>query len=144
MTVGRWSGPAVIDTDVYSAELVPGSALADRYRTLTLGRPTFISFQTAAEIRFGGLLRGWGEARTFRMEARIAAAETVNSGPELIATYAQLKVDCHRVGHPLAQKIHDGDRWVAATALRLGLPLVANDGIFNGVPGLVVESRRLG
>jgi predicted nucleic acid-binding protein len=76
------------------------------------------------------------------MEARLAAAETVHSGPELIAIYAQLKVDCHRVGNPLAQKIHDGDRWVAATAIRLGLPLVANDGIFDGVPGLQVETRR--
>lgn len=139
MTPPQWRGPAVIDTDVYSSELIPGSALAERDRPLTLGRPTFISFQTAAEIRFGAVLRGWGEARRLRMEARLAAAETVHSGPQLIAFYVQLRADCHRAGHPLAQKIHDGDRWVAATALRLDLPLVANDRIFDDVPGLRVE-----
>lgn len=78
------------------------------------------------------------------MEARLAVAETVESGFELIAVYAQLKVDCHRAGHPLAQKIHDGDRWIAATAIRLDLPLVANDRIFGNVPGLRVETLRDG
>jgi hypothetical protein len=35
-----------------------------------------------------------------------------------------------------------GDRWIAATALRLGDPLVSDDRIFEGVPGLVLESVR--
>ena len=35
---------------------------------------------------------------------------------------------------------HDADRWIAATALRLGVPLVSNDQIFKNVPGLVLES----
>lgn len=137
-SIGR-RGPAVVDTDVFSADLVPGSLLAARYRSLTLERPTFISFQTAAEIRFGAQLRGWGTGRLQRMESRLAAAEVIDSGPELIETYVQLRVACHRAGHPLAQKIHDADRWVAATAIRLNLPLVANDGIFDDVPGLSVE-----
>jgi predicted nucleic acid-binding protein len=132
-------GPAVIDTDVFSADLIPGSLLAARFRHLTLGRPTFISFQTAAEIRFGAMLRGWGASRLGRMESRLAAAEIVDSGPELIETYVQLRVACQRAGHPLAQKIHNADRWVAATALRLELPLIANDRIFDDVPGLQLE-----
>ena len=73
------------------------------------------------------------------LEARIGAAETVHTGPELILTYARLRTDCERIGHALAQRDHDADRWVAATALRLGIPLVSNDGIFDGVPGLLVE-----
>jgi hypothetical protein len=36
-----------------------------------------------------------------KLEARIAAAETVHSGPELILTYARHRVDCERVGHAL-------------------------------------------
>lgn len=31
------------------------------------------------------------------------------------------------------------DRWVAATALRLQIPIVSNDDIFSDVPGLTVE-----
>lgn len=34
------------------------------------------------------------------------------------------------------QKEHEADRWIAASALWLGLPLVAHDGIFRDVPGL--------
>lgn len=41
-------------------------------------------------------------------------------------------------GHALGQKIHEADRWVAATALALELDLVAGDRIFDDVPGLRV------
>jgi hypothetical protein len=41
-----------------------------------------------------------------------------------------------RAGHAIGQKLHDGDRWVAATAIRYGVPLVSHDGIFRGAPGL--------
>jgi len=54
----------------------------------------------------------------------------------MAAIGARLRVDCERVGHGLAGKEHEGDRWVAATAIRLGLPLVAHDGIFFDVPDL--------
>jgi predicted nucleic acid-binding protein len=39
---------------------------------------------------------------------------------------------------PLEQKDHEADRWVAATAMRLDLPLVAHDAIFANV-----ENARL-
>ena len=53
-------GPVVVDTDVYSARLLPSSTLARRYEPLLVGRVEFISFQTVAEVRYGVLLRGWG------------------------------------------------------------------------------------
>jgi hypothetical protein len=56
-------GPIVIDTDVFGADIVPGSKLANLYEPIIVGRPAFISFQTAAELRYGALLRNWGEAR---------------------------------------------------------------------------------
>ena len=52
----------------------------------------------------------------------------------------RLRFDCERIGHALGQRDHDADRWIAATALRLGVPLVSNDQIFENVPGLVFES----
>ena len=133
-------GPIVIDTDVYGAQLVPGSALAAVYEPIIIGRPAFISFQTAAELRYGALRRNWGETRMRKLEARIASAETVHTGPELVLTYARLRAQCERIGHALSQREHNADRWVAATAIRLGVPLVSNDGIFRNVPGLVLES----
>ena len=139
MTVHVHRGPIVIDTDAFGADLVRRSALAERYEPIIVGRPAFISFQTAAELRYGALRRQWGDRRMQALEARISAAETVHTGPELILVYANLRAQCERVGHALAQREHDADRWVAATALRLGFPLVSNDGIFDGSPGLVVE-----
>jgi len=64
----------------------------------------------------------------------------VHSGPELVLTYARLRVDYARIGHALAQREHNADWWIAATAIRLGIPLVSNDGIFRYVPGLVLET----
>jgi predicted nucleic acid-binding protein len=128
----------VVDTDVYGASLVPGSKLAERYEPLIVGRPAFISFQTVAELRYGASLRGWGSARMRKLDAKISNAEVVHTGPSLIEVYVGLRVDCKRSGHGLAQRAHDADRWIAATALRLGIPLVSNDGIFDQVPGLTV------
>lgn len=134
-------GPIVIDTDVYGADIVPGSRLAEVYEPIIAGRPAFISFQTAAELRYGALRRHWGDVRMTKLEARINQAEVVHSGPELVLTYAQPRVDCERIGHALHQRDHDADRWVAATALRLAIPLVSNDHIFANVPGLTLLTR---
>jgi predicted nucleic acid-binding protein len=136
----RSRGPIVIDTDVFSADLVPGSRLAERYAPTITGRPAFISFQTAVELRYGAIRRGWGTARMLRLEAKIAHVEVVHTGPELVLVCAQLRANCEAIGHALAQREHTADRWIAATALRLGVPLVSNDTIFRRVPGLTLET----
>ncbi len=128
MTASRSRGPIVIDTDVFSAELVPGSRLAERYAPVITGRKAFISFQTAAEGRYGALRRGWGTARMLKLETKIHRVRVVHTGPELVLVYAQPRADCEAAGHALAQREHNADRWIAASALRLGIPLVSNDG----------------
>ncbi len=140
MSTSRPHGPIVIDTDVFSAGLVPGSRLADRYTPVIAGRPAFISFQTVAEVRFGALRRGWGTARMASLDAKLQLTGIVHTGPELVLVCAQLRADCEAAGHALAQREHNADRWIAATAIRLGIPLVSNDRIFRGVPGLALES----
>lgn len=96
--------------------------------------------QTAAELRYGALQRGWGDARQAKLEATIQRAEVVHTGPDLILVYARLRVACRVAGHALAQREHNADRWIAATAVRLGVPLVSNDGVFRKVPGLTLET----
>jgi len=133
-------GPVVVDTDVFSARLIPESSLAQRYEPLPVGRVEFGCLQSVAEIRFGALLRGWGGARLRRMEAVIDGTEIVHTGPELLRTHVELRVACTRIGHALSQRDHDADRWIAATALRLGIPLVSNDRVFENAPGIQVQS----
>lgn len=137
MTARR--GPIVIDTDVFSADL-SDTTLITVYEPIIVGRPAFLSFQTVAELRYGALRRGWSTARVRKVDAKIATAEVVHSGDELVAVYAQLRADCVRFGHALGQRDHDADRWIAATALRLAIPLVSNDRIFENTPGLQLES----
>jgi predicted nucleic acid-binding protein len=71
-----------------------------------------------------------------RLEDRIASAEIVWPGPDLAAAYVDLRVACAAQGHALGERIHEADRWIAATAVWLGVPLVTHDGVFRNTPGL--------
>lgn len=133
-------GPVVVDTDVFSGRLIANSLLARRYEPLLAGRAEVISFQTVAELRYGARLSGWGAVRLARLEGAIAGVEVLHTGDEIINAYADLRVACTRAGHALHQRQHDADRWIAATAVRLGIPLVSNDGVFHDTPGLTLES----
>jgi predicted nucleic acid-binding protein len=42
-----------------------------------------------------------------------------------------------------SQPEHNADRWIAATAVRLGVPLVSNDTIFRNAPGVELETFDL-
>jgi predicted nucleic acid-binding protein len=135
-------GPVVIDTGVFAARLTPsGSLLAARYRPLLERRPAVISFVTVAELGYGARLAGWGPGRLRRLEYEIARAEIVWPGPNLVEAYALLRTWCVRTGHGLGQKEHEADRWVAATAIWLQVPLVAHDGIFVNVKNLELVTK---
>lgn len=134
--------PVVIDTGVFGARLIPsGKPLASGYRLLLESRPAVISFVTVAELRFGARLAGWGAGRLRRLDYELTRAEVVWPGPALTDTYAALRAWCVRNGHGLGQKEHEADRWVAATAIRLAVPLVAHDTIFANVDGLELLTR---
>lgn len=127
----------VIDTMVFGWMFVEHpSAKAERYRRLIGPSPVLLAFQTVAEVRFGALRAGWGELRRRRLERRLAELTVVQPDDDMMTVCAQLRLDCQRVGHALSDKIHDGDRWIAAAARRLDLPLVSDDGIFKDAPGV--------
>lgn len=135
-------GPVVVDTGVFGARLTPaGHDLAFAYRTLLEGRPAIISYVTVAELRFGATLAGWGTRRLQRLDENLARVVTVWPGPNLTDVYVALRAWCVRTGHGLGHKAHEADRWIAATALWLGVPLVSHDGIFNAVDRLELLTR---
>jgi len=88
------------------------------------------------ELRFGAIRAGWGELRRRRLERRIAELTVLQPDDEMIEICAQLRAECQRVGHALGEKVHDGDRWIAASALRLSVPLVSHDQLFQHVTRL--------
>lgn len=133
-------GPVVVDTGVFGARLTPaGHDVSFAYRTLLEGRPAIVSYVTVAELRFGATLAGWGIRRLQRLDELLARVETVC--PNLTEVYVALRVWCVQMGHGLGQKEHEADRWVAATALWLGVPLVSHDAIFDAVTGLELLTR---
>jgi predicted nucleic acid-binding protein len=75
-----------------------------------------------------------------RLDVKLRNVEIVHSGPQLVPIYARLRADCEAASHALGQHEHDADRWIAATAIRLGIPLVSNDRIFRGAPDLRFET----
>jgi predicted nucleic acid-binding protein len=101
-----------------------------------------VSFVTVAELRYGALRAGLGELRLRRLERSLADLDVTQTSEDLIVRSAELRASLSRAGHGLAHKIHEADRWVAATTLALGLELVAGDAIFEGVDDL--KLRRVG
>lgn len=140
MTDARPLG-VVVDTMVISW-LFDGrpNPLADRYRELIGPNPVLLAFQTVMELRYGVLRAEWGELRRRRLERRIADLTVVQPEDRMITVCAELRLRCQLIGHALGGKLHDGDRWIAATAIRLGVPLVSHDGLFKGAPGLELIS----
>jgi predicted nucleic acid-binding protein len=141
------AGPAravVIDTMVVSALVQPdqNSADARAYRSLIDNRHVAVSFATVTELRYGALKARWGELRRRGLERDLAMLTVVPPDDRLMSICATLRARCEAEGHGRGDKIHEADRWIAATALRLSIPLISDDRIYDGVDDLVVESRR--
>lgn len=115
---------------------------ADRYGELIGDRRITVAFQTVMEVRFGAIVAGWGDFRRRRLEYHLRQYSLMEADDDLATVCAQLRARCVRTGHPLGDKVHDGDRWIAAAAIRLGVPLVSHDGVFEDAPGLELLSLR--
>lgn len=128
---------AVIDTMIASHLFRGGSGTAVEPMRSALGNRTVqLSFMSVAEMRFGALKGGWGELRRRRLDHWLGSLTVVGPDDAIVRVYATLRFERERSGHPLGQKIHEADRWIAATALSRNLVLVSTDSVFNAVPGL--------
>jgi predicted nucleic acid-binding protein len=129
----------VVDTGVFSAALSRRRRPSFEQQVASLrGNQLFLAPITVAELRYGALLAGWGEARRERLEAAIAATTVVPVSDRFLTTMADLRAACRRIGHPLHDQAHGNDLWIAAAAVHLASALVTADGIFTDVPGLTL------
>jgi predicted nucleic acid-binding protein len=135
---------AVPDTNIVSAILVgprrtKEAELLKRYDRHLRGRSFVLSFVTVAELRFGAQKMSFGAGRLAAMEDWISnTASVVMPDNDLVNVYAQLRTSCAARGHGLADKLHEADRWIAATAIRHNLPLISDDRVFRNVPDLTL------
>lgn len=124
--------PCVLDTDVASF-LFKGDARAELYRPLLSGRLRVLSFMTVAEMHQWAESKGWGEARRLALDLHLNRFVVVQSDVLLCRAWAEVRGSARRAGRP----IQTSDAWIAATAVRYGLPLAThNPKDFAGVAGL--------
>lgn len=116
------------------------SQRAAAYRGAINDDAIVVSFVTITELRFGALRAGWGELRRSGLERDLAKLVVVQPDDQLMRICAELRASCQRAGHGLSHKIHEADRWIAATALRLAVDLISDDTVFRDVPDLAVRT----
>jgi hypothetical protein len=58
-----------------------------------------------------------------------------------LTTVAQVRLACRVVGHPLADRVHANDLWVAPSAVHIDASLLTADNVFHYTPGLTVISE---
>ena len=134
----------VVDTMVVSTLInsarQPGPAA--EFSVLIAGRPVVVSFATVTELRHGARKAGWSDLRRRALERDLARFVVVQPDDRLMSLCAELRATCEAAAHPLGQKLHEADRWIAATAIRLDVELVSDDRVFQDVDSLTVRSRR--
>jgi predicted nucleic acid-binding protein len=138
--VSVWApaGAVLLDTDAFSF-LHRGDSRAEALRPIVEGRLPLLSFVTVGELLRGALQAGWGEVKRAALQARIDAMTVLPYDEVVIHAYAVATTWAVAHGHPLGQKEHSNDAWIAATAVAHGVALVTgNNRHFQGLPDLIV------
>ncbi len=130
------TGTVLVDTNVFTSRLRERSPLATRYAKHLFGQRIALAPQTVAEARYGALKAKWGPARMEQLARLVARARILPIDIDTIETVADLRNQCRMIGHPLHQSNHNADLWIAATAIRWSIALVAHDAVFTGCPGI--------
>lgn len=124
----------LLDTDVFSLFLRRDTRSA-RYDDDVRGKVRCLSFATVAELRFGSLAAAWGTARQQHLEQAIALTLVLPGDNDITQRWAETKASRQRRGRPTGSE----DCWIAATALRHGIPLLTHNAKdYQDIPGLVV------
>ena len=122
----------IVDTNVVSY-LMRGGSLAKRYRPHLQGRLSAIAFVTVGELYFGAEKAEWGANRRQDLETTLRSFIVVPYDQEVARCYARLLARRQREGRPISPN----DAWIAACAVRHGMPLVTHNARdFRGVESL--------
>ncbi len=71
--------------------------------------------------------------------SRIRATTVVPVTDALLTRVARLRLACRAAGHPLHDRTHASDLWIAASAIHIGASLLTADKVFDDTPGLVLR-----
>ena len=120
-----------VDTNVFSYA-IKGDTRARAYSWLLDQSHLCLSYMTVAELYHWVTIRKWGDLRVEILRRKIAECSILGFDDDTAWQWAQ---NMCVPGKPMTV----GDAWVAACAMRHGLPLLThNRKDFEGIPGLVL------
>jgi len=127
----------LLDTNV-ALYLLPSRphTYAKLYQPHIEGKSVAISFVTVGELYVLAERNNWGPASVLALEAHLRSSVVVPYDVEVCQAYARLKTG---LTNPTgsARVIDSNDIWIAACAVRHGIPLIThNRRHFEGIPSL--------
>lgn len=126
----------LIDTNIVSY-IFKGDTRAQLYQPTLAGQTLFVSFMTVAELYRWPYEKNWGEPKKQGLIQFLRNFAVLPYDDALAWKWAELVGKTCR-GRPMSA----ADSWIAATALRHGMPIVThNKKHFEHIPGLIVISE---
>lgn len=132
----------VLDTNIFSQLFVTrphqpaNQTQVESWQADLAGVTSIISFQTRAEVLQGAYAAHWGESRLATLHQILDSTPTIPADTEVIEAMARLFAKARAAGHPIQDKNHTADRWIAASAIAYDLALFSTDHVFRDIPGL--------
>ncbi len=127
----------LVDTDVFSF-LFRGDTRAALYAPGLEGKRLCLSFMCVAELLRWSLSRRWGEERCRVLDRVMQQYVVLPYDAHMARAWATIATERSRAGKPVSC----GDCWIAAAAVRHGVPLVThNRSDFGEISGLTVISH---
>ncbi len=128
----------LLDTDVFSFFFKKDSR-RELYAHAVESRRPCLSSMSVAELKRWALVRKWGRRQRERLVQALRHYVILPCDDLMADRWAEISVLRERLGHPISC----GDCWIAASALRYGIPLATHNGShFAGIPGLIVICQR--
>ena len=115
-----------------------GDRRGDLYRPHCTNKLITISFVTVGEILFGATKDNWGKAKLEHLKLRLRSTVIIPYDYAVCETYGRLVAAL-----PKGRTIADNDTWIAACAVRHGIPLLThNRKDFDDFKELIVISEE--
>lgn len=128
----------LVDTNVFSF-LFRRDSRRELYAADLLGKRLCLAFVSVAELRLWAIERAWGQKRRESLDQVLLGYTILGFDSETAWRWAEVAAHQRRGGRDQKDR---GDWWIAACALRHGLPLVTHNARdFVGIPGLEVVTR---
>lgn len=129
----------ILDTNIVSY-LMRGGPLAEAYAPHVQGKLVAISFITVGEMYFGAENKKWGSNKRNQLDMMLRNFVVIPYDHEIARCYGQLAAERKRAGKPIS--LHDA--WIAACAVRHGVPLVTHNAKdFTGISLLDVITETV-